>query len=65
MYLPADPGLSFVVCSAEAGSTSHHALRLLASWTADDKSMATNEPSKGALPDGGITRSEAGAADIN
>ena len=46
MYLPADPGLSFVVYGAEAGSATHHALRLLASWTADDKSTATNEPSK-------------------
>lgn len=34
MELPADPGLSLVVYSAEPGSSSEDALRLLASWAA-------------------------------
>jgi hypothetical protein len=34
MDLPADPGLSLVVYSAEPGSASHDALTLLASWAA-------------------------------
>jgi transcriptional regulator with XRE-family HTH domain len=34
MDLPADPGLSLVVSSAEPGSTSQDGLRLLASWAA-------------------------------
>jgi transcriptional regulator with XRE-family HTH domain len=34
MDLPADPGLSLVVYSAEPGSTSQDGLRLLASWAA-------------------------------
>lgn len=38
MELPADPGLSLVAFSAEAGTPTDDALRLLASWA------ATNEP---------------------
>jgi hypothetical protein len=34
MDLPADPGLSLVVYSAEPGSASQDGLRLLASWAA-------------------------------
>ena len=34
MELPADPGLSLVVYSAEPGSSSDDSLRLLASWAA-------------------------------
>lgn len=34
MDLPADPGLSLIAFSAQAGSTSDDALRVLASWTA-------------------------------
>jgi transcriptional regulator with XRE-family HTH domain len=34
MALPADPGLSLVVYSAEPGSPSHDAVKLLASWAA-------------------------------
>ena len=34
MTLPADPGLSLVVYSAEPGSPSHDAVKLLASWAA-------------------------------
>ena len=34
MDLPADPGLSLVACSAEAGSPGADALRFLASWAA-------------------------------
>ena len=37
MDLPADPGLSLVVYSAEPGSGSQDALKLLASWTADEE----------------------------
>jgi transcriptional regulator with XRE-family HTH domain len=37
MDLPADPGLSLIVYSAEPGSGSQDALRLLASWTADEE----------------------------
>ena len=37
MDLPADPGLSLIVYSAEAGSGSDDALKLLASWTAEDE----------------------------
>lgn len=37
MDLPADPGLSLIVYSAEAGSGSDDALKLLASWTADEE----------------------------
>jgi transcriptional regulator with XRE-family HTH domain len=36
MDLPADPGLSLVVYSPEPGSGSQDALKLLASWTADE-----------------------------
>jgi hypothetical protein len=48
MQLPADPGLALVAFSAEAGSPSDDALRLLASWA------ATHEPadaSPGSRPD--------------
>jgi hypothetical protein len=34
MDLPADPGLSLVVYTAEAGSASEDGLNLLASWAA-------------------------------
>jgi hypothetical protein len=34
MELPADPGLAIGVCTAEPGSRSDQALRLLGSWTA-------------------------------
>jgi hypothetical protein len=34
MSLPADPGLTLVVYSAEPDSPSHDALKLLASWAA-------------------------------
>jgi hypothetical protein len=34
MELPADPGLSLIVFSAEAGSPDDDALKLLASWSA-------------------------------
>jgi transcriptional regulator with XRE-family HTH domain len=45
MGLPADPGLSLVVYSAEPGSTSEDALHLLASWTVtDERSTALNDP---------------------
>jgi transcriptional regulator with XRE-family HTH domain len=37
MDLPADPGLSLIVYSAEPGSGSLDALKLLASWTANDE----------------------------
>ena len=37
MDLPADPGLSLVVYSPEPGSGSQDALKLLASWTADEE----------------------------
>ena len=54
MDLPADPGLSLNVYSAEPGSTSEDALNLLASWTVtDEKSMTRSEPSNvAAVPDG-------------
>lgn len=54
MDLPADPGLSLIVYSAEPGSTTEDALNLLASWTVtDDKSMTRSEPSNvTAVPDG-------------
>jgi transcriptional regulator with XRE-family HTH domain len=54
MDLPADPGLSLIVYSAEPGSTSEDALNLLASWTVtDEKSMTRSEPSNvAAVPDG-------------
>ena len=46
MDLPADPGLSLVIYSAEPGSASQDALYLLASWTvSDEQSTAANEPS--------------------
>ena len=47
MALPADPGLTLIVYSAEFGSPSHDALKLLASWAAtldqpnSDESAAT------------------------
>lgn len=45
MDLPADPGLSLIVYSAEPRSTSQDALHLLASWSAtDEKSAAVDEP---------------------
>jgi hypothetical protein len=45
MGLPADPGLSLVIYSAEPDSTSEDALHLLASWTVtDEKSTALNDP---------------------
>ena len=54
MDLPADPGLSLIVYSAEPGSTTEDAVNLLASWTVtDEKSMARSEPSNlTAVPDG-------------
>jgi transcriptional regulator with XRE-family HTH domain len=54
MDLPADPGLSLIVYSAEPGSTTEDALNLLASWTVtDEKSMTRSEPSNvTAVPDG-------------
>jgi transcriptional regulator with XRE-family HTH domain len=42
LELPADPGLSIVAYSAEAGSPARHALDLLASWTSTpDQAPAT------------------------
>jgi transcriptional regulator with XRE-family HTH domain len=54
MDLPADPGLSLIVYSAEPSSTTEDALNLLASWTVtDEKSMTRSEPSNvTAVPDG-------------
>ena len=54
MDLPADPGLSLIVYSAEPGSSTDDAVNLLASWTAtDEKSMTASEPSNAtAVPDG-------------
>ena len=54
MDLPADPGLSLIVYSAEPGSTTEDALNLLASWTVtDEKSLTRSEPSNvTAVPDG-------------
>ena len=54
MDLPADPGLSLIVYSAEPGSTTEDALNLLASWTVtDEKSITQSEPSSAtAVPDG-------------
>ena len=43
MDLPADPGLSLIVYSAEPGSSSEDGLRLLASWAA-----TTNQPAHAA-----------------
>jgi transcriptional regulator with XRE-family HTH domain len=54
MDLPADPGLSLIVYSAEPGSSTEDAVNLLASWTVtDEKSMTQSEPSNAtAVPDG-------------
>ena len=54
MDLPADPGLSLIVYSAEPGSTTEDALNLLASWTVtDEKSITQSEPSSAtAVPEG-------------
>jgi transcriptional regulator with XRE-family HTH domain len=54
MDLPADPGLSLIVYSAEPGSSTEDAVNLLASWTVtDEKSMTQSEPSNAtAIPDG-------------
>jgi len=54
MDLPADPGLSLIVYSAEPSSTSQDALDLLASWTVtDEKSTDLDEPSNASpVPDG-------------
>jgi transcriptional regulator with XRE-family HTH domain len=46
MELPADPGLSLIAFSAEAGSPADDALRFLASWA------ATQETAEGATPPG-------------
>jgi hypothetical protein len=40
MELPADPGLTLNVYTAEPGSPSADALGLLASWTAPDRTAA-------------------------
>ena len=40
MDLPADPGLSLIVCNAEPGSGSVDSLKLLASWTANEEEPA-------------------------
>jgi hypothetical protein len=40
MYLSADPELTMIVYTAAPGSASEDALRLLASWTADDAALA-------------------------
>jgi hypothetical protein len=37
MAVPADPGLSLIVYGAEPGSGSQDALKLLASWTANEE----------------------------
>ena len=53
MELPADPGLSLVAFSAEAGTPADDALRLLASWA------ATHEPANArpdVIPQGTQTR---------
>jgi transcriptional regulator with XRE-family HTH domain len=59
MDLPADPGLSLIVYSAEPGSSSQDALHLLASWAAtDESSAAADDPSSStAVPDGGGSQS--------
>jgi MmyB-like transcription regulator ligand binding domain len=44
MDLPADPGLSLVVYSAEPGSASQDGLRLLASWAATLDQLDQTEP---------------------
>jgi hypothetical protein len=47
MDLPADPGLSVVVYSAEPGSASEDALSLLASWSATlDQTELANLPAR-------------------
>jgi transcriptional regulator with XRE-family HTH domain len=56
MDLPADPGLSLIVYSAEPGSSTEDAVNLLASWTAaDEKSMTQSEPSNAAAVPHGET----------
>jgi MmyB-like transcription regulator ligand binding domain len=63
MELPADPGLSLVVYSAEPGSPSADALNLLASWAATlerSDETAAAEPAheaEGPLP-GAVARPE-------
>jgi transcriptional regulator with XRE-family HTH domain len=54
MDLPADPGLSLIVYSAEPGSATEDALNLLASWTVtDERSMTQSEASSAtAVSDG-------------
>jgi hypothetical protein len=41
MDLPADPGLSLIVYSAEPGSAAEESLKLLASWSATTGSEAS------------------------
>ncbi|HEU5484072.1 MAG TPA: helix-turn-helix transcriptional regulator [Microlunatus sp.] len=55
MELPADPGLSLVVYSAEPGSSSDDSLRLLASWaaTTDPPDRADRQPT---VPPGDMPR---------
>lgn len=51
--LPADPGLSIVVYTAEPGSRSHEAFRLLASWAATEGSQReTDSTAPSRLHDG-------------
>jgi hypothetical protein len=53
MDLPADPGLSLVVYSAEPGTPSEDGLSLLASWAATldrtDAAEAVSEPEQHSL----------------
>jgi hypothetical protein len=44
LQLPADPGLTMLVYTAEAGSPSHDALSLLASWAACNEAEALSAP---------------------
>ena len=50
MELPADPGLSLIVYSAEPGSSSDDSLRLLASWAAADDTTPVQLPSNTTTP---------------
>ncbi len=55
MELPADPGLSLIVYSAEPGSPSEDALQLLASWAVTDEKPPAPDPSSSTtVPDGGM-----------
>ena len=46
MDLPADPGLTLIAFTAEAGSPDDDALRLLASWAATHAPDRQTDPAK-------------------